>query len=64
MLMQDAVYKLLPNLIKDSFIISYFIGVLLLIFFIHNYSSALALNLALKNLLAPSKKTLFPIIDL
>jgi hypothetical protein len=30
-------YKLLPNLIKDSFIISYFIGVLLLVFFIHNY---------------------------
>ena len=30
-------YKLLPNLIKDSFIISYFIGVLLLVFFIHHY---------------------------
>lgn len=32
-----VVYKLLPDLIKDSFIISYFVGVLLLVFFIHNY---------------------------
>lgn len=31
------VYKLLPDLFKDSFIISYFVGVLLLVFFIHNY---------------------------
>lgn len=32
-----AVYKLVPDLIKDSFVIFYFIGVLLLVFFIHNY---------------------------
>ncbi len=32
-----VVYKLLPDLIKDSFIISYFVGVLLLVYFIHNY---------------------------
>ena len=31
------VYKVLPDLFKDSFIISYFVGVLLLVFFIHNY---------------------------
>lgn len=31
------VYKLLPDLFKDSFIISYFVGVLLLVYFIHNY---------------------------
>ena len=31
------VYKLLPDLLKDSFIISYFVGVLLLVYFIHNY---------------------------
>jgi len=31
------VYKVLPDLFKDSFIISYFVGVLLLVYFIHNY---------------------------
>jgi len=31
------VYKVSPHLISDSIIISYFIGVLLLVFFIHNY---------------------------
>ena len=30
-------YKLAPDLFRDSFIITYFIGVLLLVFFIHNY---------------------------
>ena len=32
-----VVYKFVPNIINDSFIISYFFGVLLLLFFIHNY---------------------------
>lgn len=31
------IYKFLPDLFKDSFIIFYFIGVLLLLYFIHNY---------------------------
>ena len=31
------VYKVSPDLIPDNIIISYFIGVLLLVFFIHNY---------------------------
>jgi hypothetical protein len=31
------VYKFLPDLFKDSFIISYLVGVLLLVYFIHNY---------------------------
>lgn len=31
------IYKFLPDLFKDSFIISYLVGVLLLVYFIHNY---------------------------
>ena len=31
------IYKVAPDLIPDNMIISYFIGVLLLVFFIHNY---------------------------